>query len=297
MKIPGKTELLSHLPNYTEKKLSLLGLWFLGLLITTLFILYLFDLTPRYFPTINWFTIIEPYIPYLGSAIAIFGGLFIVHQTWYRKQKYLAQDKDRAYQKSIKFTFTGIPILIAGVLHMFLSVLQIPFNLISIPAPLNPLTSFLATSILQLFADNLGISFNDLLIRMISSLLLLILAIITVFRAIRVFGIDNAALVYLYYPEESKIVDHKIYSIVRHPLYVGVTTLALSAMVSQLSLYSIGIFIIFIIAFLHHIYIEEKELIERFGEGYLKYKQTAPALLIRPKNWGKYLKYLFERLK
>ncbi|MFX1254323.1 MAG: methyltransferase family protein [Promethearchaeota archaeon] len=297
MKIPGKAEWLSHLPDYTEKKVRLLLLWFVGILISTLLVLYLFDLIPRYFPTINWFITIEPYLPYLGSAIASFGGFYIVHQAWYRKRKYLAQDKERAYQKSIKFIFTGIPMLIGGVLHAFLSVLRVPFNLISIPAPLNQLTYLLATSVLQLYAETLGIVyFDDSLFRVILSFLLIILAILVVIRATRDFGIDNASLVYLYYPEESKMVDHKIYSIVRHPMYVGVMNLALSAMISQLSLYSIGIFIIFTIAFIHHIYIEEKELIERFGENYLKYKQTVPALLIRPKNWGKYLKYLLGQL-
>ncbi|MFX0061762.1 MAG: methyltransferase family protein [Candidatus Hermodarchaeota archaeon] len=299
MQITGKTEWLNHLPDYKEKRLVLIPLRVIIVTIVTLTALYVLDFTPRYFPTINWLTMLEPFFPYLGSSIAIIGGLYLVHQTWYRKEKYLAEDKERAYQKTVKFTFTGIPMVFIGTLHAFLPVTKVPLNLISIPSPINPITSFLSTSIFQLIVQNLGTPFfDDFLIRFILSSFFFILGLTTAFRSINVFGIDNAALVYLYYPEESKIVDHKIYSIVRHPLYVSVLNFALSAMMSQFSLYSIGIFVIWIIAFAHHIFfVEEKELIERFGEDYLKYKETVPALLIRPKNWGKYLRFLLGQLK
>ena len=40
-------------------------------------------------------------------------------------------------------------------------------------------------------------------------------------RAVSVFGLDNVTMLYIYYPEEGKIVDSSIYGVLRHPLYAG----------------------------------------------------------------------------
>ncbi|MHA1303807.1 MAG: methyltransferase family protein [Candidatus Heimdallarchaeaceae archaeon] len=103
-------------------------------------------------------------------------------------------------------------------------------------------------------------------------------------------------MLYVYYPEESKIVKHEIYSIVRNPLYVSVILLSFSALVSHLSVYSVGIAIILIIGMNYHsICVEDKELIERFGEDFKKYRKSVPSLLIRPKNWGKFIRFLMGK--
>src|SRR3989304_9736061 len=40
-------------------------------------------------------------------------------------------------------------------------------------------------------------------------------------RSVFAFGADNLALLYVYYPEESRIIDSSIYNILRHPIYAG----------------------------------------------------------------------------
>jgi len=40
-------------------------------------------------------------------------------------------------------------------------------------------------------------------------------------RAISVFGIDYMAVVYLYFPEESEVIENETYSVLRHPTYAG----------------------------------------------------------------------------
>ena len=41
---------------------------------------------------------------------------------------------------------------------------------------------------------------------------------------------------------------------------------------------------------------EEKELIERFGDGYSDYRKRVPALLVRPSRFKEYLRFLKETL-
>ena len=226
---------------------------------------------------------LEPFFPYLGSSIAIIGGLYLVHQTWYRKEKYLAEDKERAYQKTVKFTFTGIPMVFIGTLHAFLPVTKVPLNLISIPTPINPITSFLSTSIFELIAQNLGIpSFDDFLIRFILSSFFFILGLATAFRSINVFGVDNAALVYLYYPEESKIVDHKIYSIVRHPQYLGLIVIWVGWWWVWAAVYAFDFGMFILVLTWIEAYLEEKFILEKlFGDKFREYRRQTGMFWIK----------------
>ncbi|MHA1340109.1 MAG: hypothetical protein ACTSRZ_10765 [Promethearchaeota archaeon] len=57
--------------------------------------------------------------------------------------------------------------------------------------------------------------------RIIAWLLILICAILMLARAISVFGIDYMAVVYLYFPEESEVIENETYSVLRHPTYAG----------------------------------------------------------------------------
>ena len=40
---------------------------------------------------------------------------------------------------------------------------------------------------------------------------------------------------------------------------------------------------------------EEKELIERFGAPYKKYMKEVPALLVRPRNFGKLMRFILGK--
>ena len=43
---------------------------------------------------------------------------------------------------------------------------------------------------------------------------------------------------------------------------------------------------------IHIHYIEEKELIYRFGDSYRENRNKIPAFFVHPKNWGLFFKYL-----
>jgi len=297
MELTGKKELLKHLPDRPKFILKIYLLQVLLITIVTVIVLFLIDLLPRFLPSFGWLTSLEPYIPLIGSFFSILGGLTIVHVVWRKRDKLIAKDKRTAFQKSVKYTFTGIPLAMGGIIHGFLPVSWLASRIFSFSDPQNSLTSLFETSIGRIIASAVGNpNYKDMIPRIIFSILFLILAWVNMLRSVFVFGIDNSAMLYVYYPEESKIVDNKIYSIVRHPLYVSVYLLSLSILISNFSIFSIGIITIFTACFSYHIFgIEEKELIVRFGDGYREYRKTTPALIIQPKNWGKFLKFLIGR--
>jgi len=297
MEPTGKKEILSHLPDRSKYILKLLLLQVILIALFTLIVLFILDILPSLLPTVDWLTVLEPYIPPIGSTLMIILGLSTVHVVWRKRDKFISHDEKRAFQRSVKYTFTGIPIAMAGIIHMFLPVSWLAEKIFSITVFRNTLTDLFQTPIGQLIASAAGNSnYNGMVPRTVFSVLFLIIALLTMFRTIFVFGIDNAAMLYVYYPKESKIVNHKIYSIVRHPLYVSVFLLMVSALISNFSIYSVITSIIFTLCFSYHIYcIEEKELIERFGEDFKEYRKKVPALIIHPRNWGKFFKFLMGK--
>jgi len=99
-------------------------------------------------------------------------------------------------------------------------------------------------------------------------------------------------VVYLYFPEESEVQDHEIYSVVRHPVYMGGVILGAVAMIFRFSVYSILLFVIVYLIFRLQIRREEAELIERFGAGYAEYRKKVPALHVKPRNFKSFIKFL-----
>jgi protein-S-isoprenylcysteine O-methyltransferase Ste14 len=110
------------------------------------------------------------------------------------------------------------------------------------------------------------------------------------------FGIDYMAVVYLYFPEESEIQDHAIYSVIRHPTYLGAALLGAAGLFFRFSVYSILFFVIIYLILRFQISREEKELIERFGNGYDDYRKRVPALLVSPSKIREYFRFLRETI-
>jgi protein-S-isoprenylcysteine O-methyltransferase Ste14 len=113
-------------------------------------------------------------------------------------------------------------------------------------------------------------------------------------RSISVFGVDYLTLLYVYYPEESRVIDSSIYSILRHPIYSAVLHLCVGLAFINSNANSIA-FTIFapLLFFGWARLVEEKELIERFGQSYLDYRKRVPAFWPRPRDIGKFFAFLF----
>ncbi len=112
-------------------------------------------------------------------------------------------------------------------------------------------------------------------------------------RSVTIFGMDNLALLYVYYPEESRIVDSSIYSVLRHPIYASAIRVWMGLALLNGNANSI-IFSIFVPLGLTGWIrlVEEKELIERFGQSYADYCKRVPAFWPRLRDLGKFFKFL-----
>jgi len=158
--------------------------------------------------------------------------------------------------------------------------------------PENDLTTQFSQSLLPL----LGITGElDILIRLILTGFFTIVGILVVRSSIMTFGIDYMTVVYLYFPEESEVQEHEIYSIVRHPTYMAGVILGGAAMFFRCSAYSILFALIVYLIFKVHIRREEAELIERFGDGYSEYRKKVPALYVRVKDLKSLIKFLTSK--
>ncbi len=290
MKLKGIEKLREKLPSYPGKKILFFPIlatssFFLGLIS-----LLILDVIPRFFPTIEFFIVIEPIMPILGTLMIGTIGFLCIFKVWHSKEKYLKKFKEFAYQRAFKFGLIGVPIVFVLVLHAY-----IPYELLPPSAPVNGITVSLSTSLLSIIA---GFATIEIIIRIVGSFFFIFIGLLTMRRAIFSFGIDYMAVVYLYYPEESEVQEHEIYSILRHPTYLAILLFCLGGFFARFSLYSIFIFAILLTGLLIHIrLVEEKELIKRFGDSYLEYRKKVPALLVRPKNLGKYFKFLIKAKK
>ena len=104
------------------------------------------------------------------------------------------------------------------------------------------------------------------------------------------------AIIYVYYPEESEVKEQAIYSLLRHPTYHGIILISISSIFFRFSIYSIVICVLFILGMSFQIrFIEEKELLERFGKVYMKYMKETPALFFHPKKIKNFFRFLFNK--
>lgn len=113
-------------------------------------------------------------------------------------------------------------------------------------------------------------------------------------RAVFVFGMDNLSMMYVYFPNESRLVNAKIYSVLRHPVYS-----AAMRVVFALVLWNGSAFALFagamapLTMWTWARLVEERELVERFGEGYREYRRRVPAFFnLNPRTWVTLWKFL-----
>ena len=223
----------------------------------------------------------------MGTLIILAFGFTLIFSVWYRKEKLLQKNREFAYEKGVIPGFAGVSMVITSIITIFISFILNPVNVV---------TGALSFSIWGLIGNQNSDNNNFILAQVILGLAIGILGVSIIVRVVETFGLDYAALIYLYYPEESHLVNHKIYSIVRNPLYMGLCVIAFGGLIFRSSFYSIVKFLMFIIFLNIHIrFVEDKELIERFGENFQKYRKNVPALIVRPNNWIKLLKFIVNK--
>ncbi|MFX1283886.1 MAG: methyltransferase family protein [Promethearchaeota archaeon] len=288
MKLKGIEKWNEKLPTYQGRRILLIPALFIILLILGSSFTILLYISPSFFPESDLLYLLEPFLPFIGPLIQISIGLFLVSKVWSKRNTLLEQSREYAYQRGFTLGIFGIPLIITTAIHNY-----IPTEVLLLWQPLNPTTSVLYSSLLTVVP---GWSAYELIIRIVLGLIFLMLGVLTILRAFFTFGIDYMAVVYLYYPEESELQNHQIYSVLRHPTYFGVILTAFGSCCMKFSVYSIFSFILVVVGMLFHInFVEEKELLERFGDSYRNYRKQTPALLIKPNQIGLFLKFIFNR--
>lgn len=277
-------KLREKLPGYPGKRIYLFPL--IGLICSVVGYCFLIalDITPRIFPTVEILVTLEPFIPILGTLFLAAFGFWIIGSLWRNRDSMKAKMGDLAYQHMIRKGVIGVFLIPPLVFHAFTSIRSIPLG-----TPVNPLTTQWSTSLLQL----LGIpSELDVMLRLTLSGVFILLGALTVRSALLTFGLDYMTVVYLYFPEESEVVNYEIYSVLRHPTYFGGALLAIASLIFRFSVYSIVIGILTYLVFRLQARREEKELVERFGDSYRNYMKEVPALHVRFKDIRVYLRFL-----
>lgn len=215
--------------------------------------------------------------PILAVIIIECIGLIMVYQMWLWRDYLKAKYQQSSYQRIFLIGFGGILIIITMAFNGFNAA----------PKMSNPI---LHTSIPLLFGWNFDII--EILQKSLG-ILFLVLGLGTMLRSIVTFGFDYMTVVYLYFPEESQIQNHEIYSVLRHPTYAGLIYICFGGLIFNFTLFHVFYFLIYVVVFgIHILFVEEKELIKRFGESYDKYRKSIPAILVRPNAWGIYLRFL-----
>lgn len=289
MKLKGTDKLREKLPAYPGRKIFLLPLK--GAVATTLAYIFLIvlDILPRLFSDITLLVTIEPVLPLLGSIFIGTLGISLVGTLWRRRDSMKSQYGQLAYQMMIPKGVIGVCLIPTIILHAFTSIRSLP----PVP-PVNELTIQFSRSLLPLWGVTPEL---DIWIRLVLSGIFLVLGLLVVRSSVFTFGIDYMTVVYLYFPEESEIQDHEIYSVVRHPVYLGGVLLGAAALFFRFSVYSILLFVIVYLIFKVQIWREEHELIERFGDGFVEYREKVPALLVRPRDFRAFFKFLRQYIK
>jgi len=285
MKIKGADKFREKIPKFSGKKIIAIPIYVIFVFTISLTIQLYFDFLPTIISSEGMLGYLSVLLPILGVTLMGSLAIFLVYQMWYHRDRLKAKYGPLSYQRVFLAGFGGVVVLFNIVIHNFIPFYLWDFSFWS-DYPFwvftSPLTSYITPIALTLEY-----------IRLFLGGFICILGVIIIFRAIVTFGIDYMTVIYLYFPEESKLQDHKIYSILRHPAYSGMLFLCLGGMIIQLTLYSIIFFLILYIGMYVHIhFVEEKELIDRFGDSYRKYRNKTPAFFVHPKNWRSFFKYL-----
>jgi protein-S-isoprenylcysteine O-methyltransferase Ste14 len=288
MEIKGIEKLREKVPILSGKKIFLLPLYALTISSLSILVMIKFDSIPSMAKSSGINPILLSFFPLIGELIVCTVGFVLAFQMWFWKDWLKRKYGQFSYLHIFFVGFAGISCVLSLSINLFIHYwsfssffwISSPLKFLIIP----PEVYFYASGTLISWAKiALSVFFSGLGITMI-------------IRSLQTFGLDYMAVIYLYFPEESKIQNHKIYSVLRHPAYTGVLLIGLGGMFSTLTLYSVIFYLVFLVGFYIHIhFVEEKELLVRFGPSYQEYMKKVPAFFVKPNKLGVFLGFLLGR--
>jgi protein-S-isoprenylcysteine O-methyltransferase Ste14 len=283
----GFDKFRSKLPFLAGKRIAILPVFFLTMVTIAFGIYVLFDSLPDMLQLLGVNELFLAFCPFIGIFLVGTVGFILVYQMWFWRDRLKAKYGATSYQRIVPFGFWGIIWIISISFQQFMEFYQFS-------------PSFWAVSSLSILAVPLDTLFGTLtpvvfLLKIALSVSFLIIGVSMIARALQVFGFDYITVVYLYFPEESKLQEHEIFSIIRNPTYSGVLFLGLAGTFFTFTIFSFIFFAFLLTGFYAHVYlVEERELIRRFGESYREYRKRTPAFFARPRDLRRLFRFLFR---
>lgn len=200
----------------------------------------------------------------LGQVITILAGFGWAGQYFWRRREYRAKWGAIAYRNAFaRHILLGLPVMFAAIAHT----VYLPGERV-VTGWLTPIVSML-----ELYFIATGF--------------------VLWARAGTTFGTDNAVMLYVYFPEESRMVESAIYSVLRHPMYSGAVRIGIALGLWRGTWFSLafGLFMPIGLTLWLRL-VEEPELIERFGESYAEYRRKVPAFWPRLRDMGTFWRFL-----
>lgn len=204
------------------------------------------------------------YSQIVGQAVLLAFAITVLGQFYVKKKKYIAKyGVEEAYRKAFfRFHVTTMPFIYASAIHPIYAYSQTP-------------------------------PFINIHVRVVIAAYFVISAIILHRRTIKIFGIDNLFMYYVYFPEKSVKTESTIHSIIRHPVYSAMARISIGLGVFAGTPETVILGTILPISQLFWLSIyEEKELVQRFGKGYADYKKNVWAIWVKPKSLGGFFNFL-----
>lgn len=122
---------------------------------------------------------------------------------------------------------------------------------------------------------------------------LIVVGVLLGLRTVQIFGFDNLTMLYVYFPEESQIVNHHIYTILRHPAYAALQIIAFGLALLNGSWAALTCALLFSLGLWAWVrLVEEKELIQRFGAAYAEYRKRVPEFYPRLRDLSGFFGFL-----
>ena len=123
--------------------------------------------------------------------------------------------------------------------------------------------------------------------------LLVIIGVVLWIRAVFAFGLDNITMLYVYFPEKSRIVNSSIYGVLRHPVYAGALRIGIGLACLNMGIYALTFAVLLPLGLTGWVrLVEEKELLERIPD-YAEYRKHTPAFWPKIKSIPAFLKFIF----
>ena len=258
-------------------------------MIAVAFVVYFtFDSLPAVLMGSGINEIVLSFFPLFGVMVMESAAFFLVWQIWHWRDYLKAKYGPKSYQRILLVGFAGILWVLTITVNQYIPYYSFaqrfwessPLQILALPLE----TFFgIASSIVFYVKDTLAV-------------ILSIVGLLTCARSVQTFGFDYMVVVYLYFPEESQIQAREIYSVLRHPVYAGALLIALGGAFLTFTLFSFATYLILLTGFYLHVhFVEEKELVQRFGDSYREYRMRVPAFFVNPKNIGAFFLFLLGK--